>query len=53
MAGEPVLGVVRQQPQHYLQAAPAWREQRDLGVRVDDVGGQFRGDLVAGGFGPG
>ena len=46
-----MLGVVGEQAQHHLQAAAAGAQQRDLGVRVDLVRGQFRGDRVAGGFG--
>jgi hypothetical protein len=42
------LGVVREQPQHHLQAAAAGAQQRGLGVGVDEVGGQLGGDLIAG-----
>ena len=31
VAGQPVLGVVREQPQHHLQAAAAGLQQRDFG----------------------
>ena len=37
-----------QQPQDYLQAAPAGAQQRGSRVRVDAAGGQFRGDRLAG-----
>ena len=50
---QPVLGVVREQPQHHLQAAAAGPQQRDLGCGVDEVGGQLGGDLVAGRLGGG
>ena len=53
VARQPVLGVVREQPQHHLQAAAAGAQQRDLGFGVDDVGGQLGGDRVAGGRGGG
>src|SRR5208337_1529219 len=44
VAREPVLGVVREEPQDHLQAAPAGAQQRGSRVRVDVAGGQFRGD---------
>jgi len=34
-----VLGVVREQLQHHLQAAAPGAQQRDLGFGVDDIGG--------------
>src|SRR5208282_1972435 len=46
--GEPVLGVVREEPQDHLQAAAPGAQECHLGVGVDGAGGQFRGDLVAG-----
>ena len=45
---EPVLGVVREQAEDHLQAAPPGAQQCDLGLRVDLVGGQLRRDRVAG-----
>ena len=39
---QPVLGVVREQPQHHLQAAAAGPQQRDFGFRADDIGGARR-----------
>ena len=51
LAGQPVLGVVREQPRDHLQAAAAGAQQRDLGVGVDVIGGQLRRDRVAGGQG--
>ncbi len=41
-------GVAGEQPQDHLQAAPAGAQQRDLGLRVDLIGGQFRRDHVTG-----
>ena len=43
-----MFGVVREQPEHHLQAAPPGAQQRDLGLWVDLVGGQLRRDRVAG-----
>ena len=43
-----MLGVVREQPQYHLQAAAPGAQQRGLGAGVDGVGGQFRGDCLAG-----
>ena len=48
VVGQPVLGVVREQPQHHLQSAAAGAQQRDFGVGVDHIGGQLGGDRVAG-----
>ena len=45
---EPVLGVVREQAEDHLQAAPPGAQQCDLGVPVELVGGQLRRDRVAG-----
>ena len=53
MVRQPVLGVVRVQPQHHLQAAAARPLQRDLGCGIDDVGGQLGGDPVTGRLGGG
>ena len=49
--GEPVLGVVREEPQHHLQAAAPGAQHRDPGVGIDLVGAQLDGGLVAGGGG--
>jgi hypothetical protein len=35
--GEPVLGVVREQPEYHLQAAPPGAQHRDLGAGVELV----------------
>ena len=48
LRGEPVLGVVREQPQHHLQAPPPGAQQGGPGFGVDLVRGQFRGDALAG-----
>ena len=38
-----MLGVVGEEPQDHLQAAPPGVEQGDLGVGVDGAGGQLVG----------
>ena len=43
-----MLGVVREQAEDHLQAAPPGAQQCHLRLRVDLVGGQFRRDRVAG-----
>ena len=43
-----MLGVVGEEPQDHLQAAPAGAQQRGFRVGVDVAGGQFRGDGLAG-----
>src|SRR6266496_1638312 len=51
LPGQPVLGVVREQPQHHLQAAAPGAQHRGAGAWVYLVGGQFRRELVPGGDG--
>ena len=51
MGSEPVLGVVREQAEHHLQAAPPCAQHGGAGIRVDLVGGQLGRDLLAGGGG--
>ena len=48
-----MLGVVREEPQHHLQAAAPGAEQGGLRVGVDVAGGELGGDRLAGrgGFG--
>src|SRR5260370_3928896 len=51
LPGQPVLGVVREQPQHHLQAAAPGAQHCGAGTWVYLAGGQFRRDLVPGGGG--
>src|ERR1039457_4738113 len=53
VAGQPVLGVVREEPQDHLQGPAAGAQQGALGFGVDLVGGEPGGDLIEGGFCPG
>src|ERR1039457_5699158 len=53
VAGQPVLGVVREEPQDHLQGSAAGAQQGALGFGVDLVGGEPGGDLIEGGFRPG
>ena len=43
-----MLGVVREQPEHHLQAAPPGAQHCHLRLGVDLVGGQLRRDRAAG-----
>jgi hypothetical protein len=48
MGGEPVLGVVGEQPQDHLQATAPGAERGGAGFGVDLVRGQLRRDAVPG-----